>query len=79
MSSSTASSRSRHLRFGRALWQRGDMGTIDRFGPDGIALTTRIIARGASLLQSGYLYHYAFAMLIGVVAFLTWYIVASAG
>jgi NADH-quinone oxidoreductase subunit L len=31
------------------------------------------LARRASALQSGYLYHYAFAMLIGVVVLITWY------
>ena len=33
------------------------------------------MARRFSMLQSGYLYHYAFAMLIGVAAFVTWYVV----
>jgi NADH-quinone oxidoreductase subunit L len=51
------------------------MGTIDRFGPDGIAMTTRIASRGASLLQSGYVYHYAFAILIGVVGLISWYLI----
>ena len=60
---------------GRALWRGGDMGTIDRFGPDGIAMTTRMASRGASLLQSGYVYHYAFAILIGVVALISWYLI----
>ena len=54
-------------RVGRLLWKSGDGGTIDRFGPDGIAMTARLVAQRASLLQSGYVYHYAFAMLIGVV------------
>ena len=61
--------------FGRMLWRGGDMGTIDRFGPDGISTVTRFVARGASRLQSGYVYHYAFAMLIGVVAIVSWYLV----
>jgi len=60
---------------GRAFWRGGDMGVIDRFGPDGIALTARIASRGASLLQSGYVYHYAFAILIGVVALVSWYLI----
>ncbi|MDX1402724.1 MAG: NADH-quinone oxidoreductase subunit L, partial [Kiloniellales bacterium] len=61
--------------FGRVLWRGGDMGTIDRFGPDGISTVARFVARGASRLQSGYVYHYAFAMLIGVVAFVSWYLI----
>ena len=64
---------------GNTLWRSGDMATIDGYGPDGIATTTRNLARRASRLQSGYLYHYAFAMLIGVVAFVTWYILAQIG
>jgi len=60
---------------GRFFWRGGDMGTIDRFGPDGVALTARLASRGASMLQSGYVYHYAFAILIGVVALVTWYLI----
>ena len=40
-----------------------------------VAAATRDIAKRVGALQSGYLYHYAFAMLIGVAAFVTWYIV----
>jgi len=61
-----------HL-FGRVLWKRGDGNVIDGIGPDGIAARIIDLARNASRLQSGYVYHYAFAMLIGVVALLTWY------
>ena len=49
-------------------------GTIDRFGPDGISTVTRFVSRGASWLQSGYVYHYAFAMLIGIVLFASWFL-----
>ncbi len=59
--------------FGRFLWKRGDGNVIDGIGPDGIAARVVDVARNASRLQSGYVYHYAFAMLIGVVLFLTWY------
>ena len=59
---------------GRGLWKQGDGAIIDGFGPDGISALSRDIARRASRLQSGYLYHYAFAMLIGVVLFVTWYL-----
>jgi NADH-quinone oxidoreductase subunit L len=58
---------------GRALWKSGDGALIDGVGPDGIAASTLRLARRASALQSGYLYHYAFAMLIGVVVLITWY------
>ena len=59
---------------GRLLWKGGDGAVIDGLGPDGIAATTRVVARRASRLQSGYVYHYAFAMLIGVVALVSWYL-----
>jgi NADH-quinone oxidoreductase subunit L len=58
---------------GRFLWKRGDVGVIDRFGPDGAAWLTQVFTRGAVRLQSGYVYHYAFAMLIGVVALVSWF------
>jgi NADH-quinone oxidoreductase subunit L len=59
---------------GEGLWRTGDGKIIDRFGPDGVAAATRELSREASRLQTGYLYHYAFAMLIGVVALVTWYL-----
>ena len=59
---------------GRFLWLRGDGGVIDRFGPDGIAASVQMLTRRAAQLQSGYLYHYAFAMLIGLSAITTYYI-----
>jgi NADH-quinone oxidoreductase subunit L len=58
---------------GDGLWKTGDGMIIDGLGPDGIAAATRDLARQASRLQTGYVYHYAFAMLIGVVALITWY------
>ena len=59
---------------GRGLWLGGDGALIDGVGPDGVAAATRDIARRVARMQSGYLYHYAFAMLIGVAAFISWYI-----
>ncbi len=64
---------------GRGLWQAGDGALIDGVGPNGVAAATRDLARRVSRLQSGYVYHYAFAMLIGVVALITWYIVTTFG
>jgi len=60
---------------GDGLWKSGDGAVIDGLGPDGVAAVTRDLARQASRLQTGYLYHYAFAMMIGLVAFVTWYLV----
>jgi NADH-quinone oxidoreductase subunit L len=59
---------------GRGLWKGGDGAVIDGLGPDGFAAVTRDIARRASRLQSGYVYHYAFAMLIGVVVLVSFYL-----
>ena len=61
-------------RLGRGLWKIGDGALIDGLGPDGVATLTRNLARRAGLLQSGYVYHYAFAMLIGVVLLVSWYL-----
>jgi NADH-quinone oxidoreductase subunit L len=57
---------------GRKLWKLGDGWLIDGFGPDGVAARVKDIAGRAGRLQSGYIFHYAFAMLIGVAALLTW-------
>jgi NADH-quinone oxidoreductase subunit L len=62
------------FRGGWLLWKGGDGMLIDGLGPDGVATVTRGIARGASRLQTGYVYHYAFAMLIGVAAMVTYYL-----
>ncbi|MBI4182634.1 MAG: NADH-quinone oxidoreductase subunit L [Proteobacteria bacterium] len=59
---------------GRGLWKSGDGALIDGVGPDGVAAATIELARRASRLQTGYLYHYAFAMLIGVVFLVSWYL-----
>jgi len=67
------------FKLGRGLWQTGDGLLIDGIGPDGVSAVVRNISRRASALQTGYLYHYAFAMLIGVVALVTWYLFAHVG
>jgi|TARA_R100001244_G_scaffold20643_8_gene21669 NADH-quinone oxidoreductase subunit L len=64
---------------GRLFWKGGDEGTIDRFGPNGIA---SVIASGSGVMkrfQSGYLYTYALVMLLGLAAAATWIIVQGAG
>ena len=58
---------------GRTLWKRGDGWLIDGFGPDGVSARVLDVTRNVVRLQTGYLYHYAFAMLIGVAAFITWF------
>ncbi|MCB9948529.1 MAG: NADH-quinone oxidoreductase subunit L [Rhodospirillaceae bacterium] len=64
---------------GRGLWKGGDGAIIDGLGPDGLAATTRVAARRIAGLQSGYVYHYAFVMMIGVVVFVSWYLYAISG
>jgi NADH-quinone oxidoreductase subunit L len=61
------------LWLGRLLWKGGDGWLIDGFGPDGISARVIDVTNRVVRLQSGYLYHYAFAMLIGVAALITWF------
>jgi NADH-quinone oxidoreductase subunit L len=58
---------------GRALWKGGDGWLIDGFGPDGVSARVLDVTRSVVRLQTGYLYHYAFAMLIGAALFITWF------
>ena len=58
---------------GRLLWKGGDERVIDGLGPDGISARVIDITRSVVRLQTGYLYHYAFAMLIGAAALITWF------
>ena len=60
------------IKFGNFFWKKGDEGTIDRFGPNGISKLVRNISSKSIIIQSGYIYHYAFAMLIGLVVLITW-------
>ena len=57
---------------GRFLWKQGDGWLIDGFGPDGVSARVIDVTNRVVRLQSGYLYHYAFAMLIGVAALITY-------
>jgi NADH-quinone oxidoreductase subunit L len=61
---------------GRLLWKGGDGWLIDGFGPDGVSARVLDVTRNVVRLQTGYLYHYAFAMLIGAAAFITWFMLA---
>ncbi len=65
------------LWLGRTLWKRGDGTIIDGLGPDGVSARVLDITRGVVRLQTGYLYHYAFVMLIGVAALITWFMFAG--
>jgi NADH-quinone oxidoreductase subunit L len=60
---------------GEKFWKLGDIGIIDRFGPNGAAWA---VARGSSFaqkVQTGYLYSYALVMLLGLTAAITWVMV----
>ena len=67
------------FRLGRLLWKRGDAGIIDRFGPDGLSALTGRAARRLGVIQSGYLYHYAFAMIAGIAVIVTWFVAGRPG
>jgi len=59
---------------GTFLWTKGDINTIDRYGPDGLSKLVKTISDKAINFQSGYLYHYAFVMLVGLSILLTYLI-----
>ncbi len=56
------------------FWKRGDEKTIDGLGPNGVSWIISKSSSYVSLFQSGYLFHYAFAMLGGLVIILTWFL-----
>jgi len=62
---------------GHTLWKSGDGWLIDGFGPDGVSARVLDVTRNVMRLQTGYLYHYAFAMLIGAAAFITWFMFSA--
>jgi NADH-quinone oxidoreductase subunit L len=66
-------------RIGRFLWKVGDGYIIDGFGPDGVSARVLDVTRNVVRLQTGYLYHYAFAMLIGVAGLITWFMFGVGG
>ena len=59
---------------GSFFWEKGDIKIIDRLGPDGISKIIKIISNKSSKFQSGYIYDYAFIMLIGLSLLLTFFI-----
>lgn len=64
---------------GRFLWKVGDRMIIDGLGPDGISMLCGRIGARMRRLQTGYIYHYAFVMLIGLAAFVTWFMFVRGG
>jgi len=61
-------------KIGLFLWKKGDVDLIDRYGPDGLSKLVKILSDKAVNFQSGYLYHYAFVMLVGFSILLTYLI-----
>ena len=58
---------------GKGLWQTGDVTIIDGYGVNGIAATCGRVAQWFRGVQTGYVYHYAFAMIIGLLVLVTVY------
>ena len=58
------------------FWRGGDQKVIDGLGPNGVAAVSAVMGRRAGLVQTGYMYHYAFVMLLGVAGLLTFALVA---
>jgi len=63
--------------FGRLFWKQGDIGIIDRFGPNGSAAVVSFGSKLAVKMQSGYLYTYALVMLLGLVTAVSWMMVRT--
>ena len=61
-------------KIGSFFWKKGDQGIIDRFGPDGISKMIKMLSNKAGQFQTGYIYDYAFVMLIGLSTLLTYLI-----
>ena len=61
-------------KIGSFFWKKGDVGIIDRFGPDGISKLVKIISNKTARLQTGFIYDYAFVMLLGLSILLTYLI-----
>ena len=64
---------------GYQLWKKGDGFVIDGFGPDGVSARVLDVTRNVVKIQTGYLYHYAFAMLIGAAGLITWFMFGFGG
>ncbi|MHC1943918.1 NADH-quinone oxidoreductase subunit L [Bradyrhizobium sp. UFLA06-06] len=64
---------------GYTLWKKGDGFIIDGLGPDGVSARVLDVTRNVVKLQTGYLYHYAFAMLIGAAGLITWFMFGLGG
>ncbi len=64
---------------GDLFWKGGDQKIIDGLGPNGAAWASLASAKKLVRTQTGYVYHYAFVMLLGVAGLLTWVVVQYHG
>lgn len=64
---------------GDLFWKGGDQKIIDGLGPDGVSAASVIVGKRTGALQTGYVYHYAFVMLLGVAGLLTYALSAWSG
>ena len=64
---------------GDLFWKIGDKRIIDGLGPDGVAAVSARVGRATGRAQTGYVYHYAFVMLLGVAGLLTYALYAWSG
>ncbi len=62
------------LKLGLFFWKSVDLNIIDKFGPDGLSRLIKSLSIKANKFQSGYIYQYAFMMLLGFSALLTFLI-----
>ena len=62
-------------KIGQFFWKTGDVFIIDGFGPDGLTKVIKAVSDKAVQFQSGFLYHYAFVILIGLSLLLTYFMI----
>jgi NADH-quinone oxidoreductase subunit L len=62
-------------KIGQFFWKTGDGMIIDGFGPDGLTKMVKMVSDKAVQFQTGFLYHYAFAILIGLSLLLTYFMI----
>ena len=60
---------------GKLLWVVGDRTLIDGIAVNGSAKSVGILANTVRVVQSGYLYHYAIAIILGLLGLLYWFVI----